>query len=209
MLTMWTSRGEELADGRGLRFVVDLGSRRATFADVLRGWQHDAAFRTLFNALLAGAPFSAFRWESPAVTATTVTRPFEFVVLDGPELVRRPDPEAFADHFRDTAETEVVEFPNLGGDAIMVVPCPRAAPCAYGHLAAFVRTAPESQQHALWKAVGEAMLRRLGVRPVWLSTAGAGVAWPHVRLDDRPKYYGFGPYRLTAERDPEADWPSE
>ncbi|MFL6237620.1 MAG: DUF6940 family protein [Thermoanaerobaculia bacterium] len=27
---------------------------------------------------------------------------------------------------------------------------------------------------------------------------GAGVSWLHVRLDDRPKYYGYGPYRTEA-----------
>ena len=43
------------------------------------------------------------------------------------------------------------------------------------------------------------MARRVGARPVWLSTAGAGVSWLHVRLDDRPKYYGCGPYRQYAE----------
>jgi hypothetical protein len=29
----------------------------------------------------------------------------------------------------------------------------------------------------------------------WLSTAGMGVPWLHVRLDDRPKDYGHRPYR--------------
>ena len=77
----------------------------------------------------------------------------------------------------------------------MVVPRPIAEPSAYGHLAAFVRGAPEAQRHALWQMVGESMARRIGAKPVWLSTAGAGVSWLHVRLDDRPKYYGFGPYR--------------
>ncbi len=77
----------------------------------------------------------------------------------------------------------------------MVVPCPVAEASAYRHLAAFVRLAPESQRHALWQSVAEAMTRRIGAKPVWLSTAGAGVSWLHVRLDDRPKYYGFGPYR--------------
>jgi len=80
----------------------------------------------------------------------------------------------------------------------MVVPCPIAEPSAYGHLAAFVRQAPEPQWHALWQTVGAAMTRRIGSRPVWLSTAGAGVSWLHVRLDDRPKYYGYAPYRSAA-----------
>lgn len=190
---MWSVRSEALPNAAGLRFAVALDSRPATFAEVIHGWQGDAGFRSQFNALLADAPYPAFRWETPAVTASTVSRPFEFVLLDSPGLARHPDPEAFAEQI---AEAEpVVAFPNLGGDAILVVPAPIAAPSAYGHLAAFVRHAPELQRHALWQLVGEAMARRVGSEPVWLSTAGAGVSWLHVRLDDRPKYYGFGPYR--------------
>ena len=78
-------------------------------------------------------------------------------------------------------------------DAVMVVPSARAKPTAYGHLAAFVRHAPDAQRHALWQSVGESMTRRVGAKPVWLSTAGAGVSWLHVRLEDQPKYYRFGP----------------
>ena len=88
-------------------------------------------------------------------------------------------------------------FANLGGDAIMIVPRLKTIESAYGHLAAFVREAPEAQRHTLWQVVGEAMTKRVGYRPVWLSTAGGGVSWLHVRLDDRPKYYGFGPYRQS------------
>ena len=191
---MWSARSEELPDARGLRFAVFIYTRPATYAEVIRAWQGDAGFRSQFNALLADAPYSAFRWETPPVTAGTVSRPFEFVLLDSPGLARRPDPEAFAEHFAG-AESGVIAFPNLGGDAIMVVPSPIAAPFAYGHLAAFVRHAPESQRHALWQAVGDAMARRVGAETVWLSTAGAGVSWLHVRLDDSPKYYGFAQYK--------------
>jgi hypothetical protein len=195
---VWTVRVEKLTDVRGLRFAVEIDSRPATCADVLRAWQGDADFRSLFNATLAEAPFKAFRWETPAV-AGTASRPFEFVLLDSPGLARRPEPEAFAEHFG-RAGSEVVVFPNLGGDAILVVPCPIADPSAYGHLAAFVRRAPEPQRHALWQSVGAAMARRVSSGPVWLSTAGAGVSWLHVRLDDRPKYYGFEPYRESDAR---------
>jgi hypothetical protein len=193
---MWTAWSEELTGTRGLRFSVDLHSRRATFADVLHGWQEDAGFRSFFNALLAEAPYPAFRWETPPVTAVTLIRPFEFVLLDSPGLAQTPDPDAFADHFREGGGVAV--FPNLGGDAVLIVPCPVAEASAYGHLAAFVRLAPEQQRHALWQAVGKAMGERVGTKPVWLSTAGAGVSWLHVRLDDRPKYYGFIPYRESA-----------
>jgi hypothetical protein len=192
---MWSFRIEGLPGARGAHVAVAVGSQPATFADVLRGWQEDAGLRSLYNALLADAPFAAFRWETPPVTTATLTRPFELVLLDSPGLARYPDPEAFAEHFGGASAAVVVVIPNLGGDAIMVVPCPIAAPSAYAHLAAFVREAPEPQRHALWQAVAEAMARRVSDRPVWLSTAGAGVSWLHVRLDDRPKYYGYGPYR--------------
>jgi len=191
---MWTYTSEELPKRRGIRYTIEFESRPATVADVLRGWQGDVGFRSLFNRLLADAPFAEFRWETPAVTSDTVIRPFECVVLDTPGLARAPDPEAFAEHFAG-AEAGVAVFPNLGADAVLVAPCPAADRSAYGHLAAFVRLAPEMQRHALWQTVGEVMARRVGAKPVWLSTAGAGVPWLHLRLDDRPKYYGFGPYR--------------
>ncbi len=190
---MWTPRCEELANVRGLRFAIDFDSRPATIADVLHGWQNDADFRSLFNLLLAEVPFTAFRWETPAVTTATMSQSFEFVLLDSPGLARRPDPKAFGMHFS-RADADIAVFPNLGGDAVIVVPYPVADLSANGHLAAFVRLALESQCQALWKAVGDAMGRRIEAKPVWLSTAGAGVSWLHVRLDDRPKYYGFMPY---------------
>jgi hypothetical protein len=65
-------------------------------------------------------------------------------------------------------------------------------------LAAFIRRAPRTQVHDLWRVVGATMEGQLSAMPVWLSTAGMGVSWLHIRLDSRPKYYGFRPYRRTA-----------
>ena len=191
---MWSMQSEELAGVRGLRGTVAVDSRPATFADVITAWQGDSVFRSQFNALLAGSPYAAFRWETPAVTADTLTRPFECVLLDSPGLERHSDPEAFSKYFGG-AEDGVAAFPNLGRDAILVVPCPVADRAAYGHLGSFVRLAPEDQRDALWREVGEQMTRRVGAEAVWLNTAGAGVPWLHVRLDNRPKYYEFAAYR--------------
>ena len=192
---MWTTQISNVGRPRALRCVLRRGSDAASYSEVIEAWRSDAEFRSWFNALLAGLSFSAFRWETPPVSAQTASRPFEFVVLDSPGLARRPDPDAFVERFQSQPHSEVLVFPNLGGDAIMVVPRPVAPASAYGHLAAFVREAPEQQQDALWQAVGDAMARRMSAKPVWLSTAGAGVSWLHVRLDDRPKYYGFARYR--------------
>ena len=191
---MWRFQFDELTGGRGLVCTVHSGAAAASVADVLGAWQADATFRSSFNSALADSPFTAFRWETPGVTESTVSRPFEFVLLDSPGLAEHPDPSPFREHFAQ-ADDGVVVFSNLGGDATLVVPCPLAEPHAYGHLASFVRLAPEAQQHALWQAVGNAVQKRLGSQPVWLSTAGGGVSWLHVRLDDRPKYYGHQPCR--------------
>ena len=193
---MWTASSEKVAAGRGLRFVIQTDAAAVSYAHVLQLWQSDAEFRLFLLKLLAESPFDAFRWETPPITAATAERPFEFVLLDSPGLASEPEPVAFAAQFR-TAKPgqQAIEFPNLGKDAVLVVPCPLADHAAYGHLAAFVRQAPAAQQHALWSLVGMAMQRRLSSKPVWLSTAGAGVSWLHVRLDDRPKYYGYQPYR--------------
>ena len=55
--------------------------------------------------------------------------------------------------------------------------------------------APKTQQQALWQAVSKAVEEQICGRPLWLNTAGGGVAWLHVRLDSTPKYYQFAPYR--------------
>jgi len=191
-----TSRSEAISDGHAIRFVIELDSSPLSYAQAMRRWREDEEFRSLFIALLANAPFAAFRWETPPITAATATRPFEFVVLNSPDLAGTASADAFARHFDPAAMRRgVVEFANLGKDAILVVPCPSGSLHTYGHLAAFVREAPEKQRHDLWELVGEAAERRLGAKPVWISTAGAGVPWLHVRLDDQPKYYRHGPYR--------------
>ena len=194
---MWTARSEKLANGGILKVAIDRDAAPVPYAEVLRLWQEDETFRAFFLDVLANAPFSAFRWETPPITAATANRGFEFVLLNSPGLARPPEPAAFAEHFSGAGGEVAIAFANLGGDARLVVPSPQAAPAAYGHIAAFVRQAPDSQQHALWQLVGTAMQERLSDRPVWLSTAGGGVAWLHVRLDDRPKYYGYAPYRTN------------
>ncbi|MGD9648153.1 MAG: hypothetical protein AB7U73_20750 [Pirellulales bacterium] len=192
---MWTAREENLAKQRGLKFAIYGDEQRVTLLEVMQAWQSDGDFRAFFNSLLGDAPYSAFRWETPVASSQSCREPFEFVLLDSPGLASKSDPEAFAGQFRKSPDVDVVQFQNLGGDAILVVPVPRGPIDSYGHLAAFVRKAPEAQRHSLWMQVGAALERRMSDKPVWLSTAGAGVSWLHVRLDDRPKYYGYAPYR--------------
>ncbi|MDJ0888113.1 MAG: hypothetical protein QNI89_12460 [Desulfobacterales bacterium] len=192
---MFFSRSHKLPSGRVIHFAIEDDSAPVSYADAIRLWQSDSDFRAFFIDLLSDSPFPAFRWETPPVTMATADKPFEFVLLDAPEIALASDPGPFATYFDSAAPGGVVEFPNLGGDAILIVPCPGDPLADFGHLGAYLRNARELQQDQLWKAVGSAMQRRISSQPVWLNTAGGGVAWLHIRLDDRPKYYGYAPYR--------------
>lgn len=193
---MFSYKLDILNKGRIHKYCVINNAESMSYADSLDLWQHNESFRSFFISLLADAPFSAYRWETPPVTLSTVNREFEFVLLDSPSLVQPPDKETFASYFT-TAESDtgIVVFENLGKDALLVVPIPQTDDSAYAHIAAFTRNGPAPQVHALWQIVGQTMQQRISNQPIWLSTEGSGVSWLHIRFDSRPKYYGFSPYR--------------
>lgn len=196
---MFESTHETLSGGRVRKYSLTCNAEPLRHADALDLWQSDEGFRSFFIALLSDAPFSAYRWETPPITGDSADRPFEFVLLDSPGLARAPDTRAYADHFTtDDSNRGIVVFPNLGKDALLVVPSPRGPDSVYAHLAAFTGGAPDSQRHAFWRTVGQTVEREVSNRPMWVSTAGGGVSWLHVRLDCRPKYYGFTPYKKFA-----------
>jgi hypothetical protein len=190
---MWQAQLKSQNDDRTQHYTLLAGNVALTYAEVLRLWKESDAFCSYFSQLLADSPWPAYRWETPPVNSGSIDRNFEFVLLRSDSLERPEDTEAFAEHFNGSSDMET--FSNLSGDAVMVVPCPVAKDARYGHLASFLRTAPAEQWQHLWQAVARAMELRIGDRPVWLSTAGMGVSWLHVRLDDRPKYYGYSPFK--------------
>lgn len=194
---MWKAKVDILDNGRVHKFELWLHARRLSYAQVVRNWQHDEAFRKFFIALLADAPFPAYFWETPPVAPATFDQPFEFVLVDSPQMAAiAPDPAAFGSYFRELDQNNgIVSFMSLGNDACLVVPRPLATISAYASMATFVRSALEKQQHALWQAVGASIEQVMQKQTVWVSTSGLGVAWLHVRLDERPKYYNYTPYR--------------
>lgn len=195
---MWNSHISNI-DPQTTKYALRTSDRALPFREVNDLWQTNADFRTWFSEQLRQSPFGAFFWETPPVTTDTVDRNFEFVLVDSPILARvAPDPSPFQAQFAARRGEEVITFSNLGGDAVLVVPAPVASADCYPNLARFLRHAPSSQVDSLWRSVGQAMQERLGSRPTWLSTAGLGVSWLHVRLDSRPKYYRYAPYKARS-----------
>lgn len=127
--------------GRIAKFALREAGQALSYRVVIQRWQQCEEFRTFFINLLVDIPYVAYRWEVPAVTSATAERAFEFVLLDYPRLERHFDVSTFSQYFDDG---DVVTFPNLRGDAPLVVPCPRndvSDHSIYAHLAAFVRRA--------------------------------------------------------------------
>lgn len=191
---MWNTAIESLDGGRVHKVHILDGERALPYAMVLEGWCTDTGFRGFFNQLLADAPFDACFWETPPLTRAGLDQPFECVIVDSPALAGvDADRAAFAAYF-DSASNTVIDFPNLGRDALLVAPCPQGPEQAYPHIAVFVREGPMAQQQALWQRLGECVVGRLSDRPLWVSTSGLGVYWLHLRLDSYPKYYTWRPY---------------
>jgi hypothetical protein len=146
--------------------------------------------------MLGESPLRAYRFETPAWTTRGLSLPFEFVLVHAPRLDRRPDTRTFAEPLSHATTGESVTcFASLGRDAMLVVPLPLAAAECYVHLASFLRRGPDEQKQDLWQQVVRVLRSQLGVQPRWLNTAGGGVAWLHVRIDTRPKYYAHVPYK--------------
>ncbi len=197
---MYSADVEPLVEERVLRFRLLRSGKPLCWSDVIKRWQDDQAFRSFFMSVLADAPFPAYFWETPPVTRATVNRGFEFVLVDSKSLAGvRSDQQAFANHFVSAISgASVIEFPNLGGDATLIVPCAGEPLSAYSQISTFARHAPANQQHQLWTMVGAALERQLGAQPIWLNTSGLGIYWLHIRLDSSPKYYTHAPYRSHA-----------
>ena len=156
----------------------------------------ETEFRSYLTSVLVNSKFTAFRWETPPVSAANVDREFEFVLVNSPNLDRTASRTSFQQHFaKSNIPNDVLAFPNLGRNAQMIVPCPTENDQCYTHLASFLRGAPKEQIDRLWAVVGSEMQLATGDKPMWLSTAGGGVPWLHVRIDQFPKYYHHAAYK--------------
>ena len=199
---MWNAQRESIGRSDIEKARIVSAGRTLSFADVIAGWRDDEQFRAFFIAELAATPFPAFFWEMPPVWRDMLDRDYEYVAVRGDSLARmNADSSAFTSKLN-AAGASVACFPNLGGDAQLVVPRQDGEAQAYAHLGAFVRAAPDGQKHALLRALVLSVQSLLAKSAdcIWISTSGLGVPWVHVRLDSFPKYYQHEAYTRAAVR---------
>jgi hypothetical protein len=189
------------------------------FSDPSSGIHH------FFNTILRdhfSRTNKAYFFECPSVSASTLQRDFEFVLVPSEALeTTKADSVAFREHLTRQDDTnDVVSFLNIGCDATLVVPRSRVLVSSgtndrpppsssdrsaddssgYGHLASFTLRAPHDQANRLWQRVFAELQLKLTQNDrekVWLSTSGLGVPWLHIRLDSVPKYYNWRAYEET------------
>lgn len=181
--------------GSSRKYTLSRTGEQLRYRDFVSLLQQDQKFRSFFITLLDEVPFHAYRWETPPVTSDTLSQPFEFVIYDSPGIDLPPDPSPFRSYFESDRKKDIAVFDNLGNDARLIAPAPTGRGLNYSHIGVFTDEAPADQQQALWQAVGRVTEKQISEQPLWLNTAGGGVAWLHIRLDSRPKYYRHRPYR--------------
>ena len=177
-----------------LKFKILADQSQLSYREVIELLIHSNAFKSKLTQVLCQLEFEGFFWEVKPVTQQQINNAFEFVVVQGNLLSRlKADSSHFQAYF--TKDARVVSFYNLGRDAKLVVPCALGQSTNYAHLANFLRTGEERQIQEFWTEVGKNYKEMIGEEKLWLSTAGLGVHWLHIRLDKRPKYYRHKPYK--------------
>ncbi len=164
-----------------------------TFREVFQLWQTSAAFTDFYASLLRRCEYDGYVWEMPEISEVTIDQPFEYTITEAGLFFPSADASPFAQHMSAAGEGDMIDFPNLGGDAHLIVPVATGG-SDFRDMKRFLANADPAQIASLWRRAGEEMLARLGPDPIWLSVNGAGVAWLHLRLDSWPKYYVHMPY---------------
>ena len=193
----WTARHSPIS--KGAKITLYYGKQPLQFAELFELLATSGEFADWYGTILRRSDYSAYFWEHPPLTVSGIAGPAEFVLLAAPMLETvQADAGPFAEYFvaarTDDHSPTVVRFQNIGGDALLVAPCPVTLDRGYAHLGEFIRNAPAEQVREFWRVTAGAVQDRLGAQPLWLSTSGLGVAWLHARLDSSPKYYQYRPY---------------
>ena len=194
---MYSIEEEEIQKGI-TKYRIKMEGTRMSYREWISNIAESLEFIRFYSGILEKSDCEGFFWEVKPVSSDRLDEEFEFVLVESNRLTSiEADDQSFKEHFIE-GET-VVTFLNLGKDARLVVPTARGEKGAYAHLAQFLRSAPRNQVNDFWQKIGMEYMKSIGEKNTWLSTAGLGVHWLHVRIDSQPKYYRFDEYILKSE----------
>jgi len=129
-----------------------------------------------------------FMWRTSMINNKETTK-FCQSFIPNRSLPSKQDYSPFNEYISKNLHKDVISFPNLTKDTLLIVPIPKKGK-NFATIIDFVRNADEKQQSLLWKRVALEARKLLKKHNIWISTHGMGVPYLHVRLDITPKYYG-------------------
>jgi len=96
----------------------------------------------------------------------------------------------FSEYIKKSKNKYATAFTNLSGDTILIIPMPRKDK-NFASIKDFIDNASLKQQQKLWQMVSKCAIHALSkYKQIYISTHGYGVAYLHIRICYRPKYYG-------------------
>jgi len=185
-----------------IKFYPKTNGIQITYREFFEKVQTNDVFTQHLISTLNSTPFPGYFFETPPCTPSTLDTPFEFVLISTSAFVGgKAD-----DDFNSIMETKKCKengkkscsFPNLGGDALLVVPKRFNDSKLYNSLFEFMKSESVdlSEKLEFWREVGRSSLKRIETGgKFWFSTCGTAVFWTHFRIDTYPKYYSHSEYR--------------
>jgi len=175
---------------------------KITYRTFLESLLTDSDVRSEFFTVLKTSEFFAYFFETPKISEERLDeKKFEFILARASSLEGvSSDVDAFDDYFN-ACDKSVTSFKNLGGDAMLITPCPLKDVDLdiFSTLAPFMKAASSQHIQQFWETAASSaldLIKNRGRQPTWMSTSGLGVYWLHLRLDSTPKYYTYSPYKI-------------
>ncbi len=184
----------ELNNGNIQVYKIKHGNKSLTYNQVLDYWETDIGFADFYISIFRKCGYYSYVWESPPLSSTSLDQEYEFVIINAPISSDNPDSKTYKPYFSLKENDGIVCFPNLGNDALLIVPSPVRKYSNYSNLANFFKEATREQQRSIWKVTARKIKENLSDKPTWVSVAGGGISWLHIRLDTIPKYYRYLKY---------------
>jgi len=149
------------------------------WSDVLFNWENGKPFTYPSH-------LGKFQWNTSVLKNNA---PFHQSFQTNHNLPINQNTDDFQTYINNSTNKDVVAFPNLTKDCMLVIPMPRRGK-NYATLKDFIDNAPKHQQEEFWKKVAKVAKKCLNKwGEVWISVHGLGVPYTHVRIDSKPKYY--------------------
>ncbi len=172
--------------------------KKYTFSDNvwgdLLGPEADKKVQEKFINILKHVPFESYYLESPNIPSPD--SPLEFVLVESKTLHNKDaNWKMYKEYMKkQPGGFSAVSFDNLSGETRLTIPLNKKGD--YGHLADFMRNAPQKEITEILFEAGQQIHEYWAEKgSVYFSTHGDGVPWIHFRVETEPKYYSYSPYK--------------